>query len=344
MSFSIQFIIGIVASFLFIASAVALYFALNAQYAIPLLLVAIVNLGAVIFLVFLITRGIVSPLNRIKTVLKKIGEGDLSLRINLFTTKEVRELGLGVNEMIVRLQEARAHEEQVERLKTEFVSMAAHQLRSPLATVKWAFQEFLTGDLGELTLKQKDFMNKSYEVNERMITLVNDLLNVTKIEEGKYLYNQKPVQINSIVTELIQWYAGEAKRRGVELIFENTSALLLYAMADGEKLRVAIQNIIDNALQYTKQGGSVRVLLKHDTKNAEIVVQDTGIGIPEKEQERVFQRFFRAENAKRTETQGTGLGLYLAKNIIEAHGGEIRFHTKENQGTIFTLTIPLVSL
>jgi len=341
MHFSIQAIVGIVILLLFFASAISLYFALGNLYTAPLVLVALINVEAVVFLVFLITRGVIGPLNSIRTVVKKVGEGDFIVRIKISSTKEMTELGESVNDMIAKLQDARAHEREVERLKTEFVSLAAHQLRTPLSSIKWTLQAFLEGDLGSLTNEQKEFISRTYASNEKMISLINDLLNLTRIEEGRYLYKPSLVQLEDVVESIVKWYQEEAKRRGIALIYKCVGKDFPKVLADEEKIRLAAQNLIDNALRYTREGGKVTVFLKHDTENIEISVQDTGIGVPDEQKQRIFERFFRAENARKVDTQGSGLGLYLAKNIVEAHGGKIWFESQENKGATFTFSIPI---
>lgn len=341
MRLSIRVIVGVIVSLLFIASIIALYFAIGHEYTVPLVLVAIINAEAVIFLVFLITRGIINPLGRIRSIMEKVGQGDFTVRIKVSTPREIIELGNSVNNMIGRLQDARSHEQEVEKLKTEFVSLAAHQLRAPLSQIKWTLQAILDGDMGVVTEQQREYLSKTFVSNEKMIALINDLLNTTRIEEGRYLYQPAPAQIKDTVESLVTWYQEEAKRRGIALQFEHSNEEFPKVAIDEEKIRLALQNLVDNALRYTPQGGKVTVFLKRDTQNIEISVKDTGIGIPLEQQPRLFEKFFRAENAKKTDSQGTGLGLYLTKNIIEAHGGKISFESQENKGTTFTCTIPL---
>lgn len=341
MRISIRIVVAIIVVLLFLASIIALYFALGNQYTVPLLLVALINTEAVVFLVFLITRGIISPLNSIRSTVRKVGEGDFSVRVKLSATKEIMEFVQAVNEMIIRLQNARVHEAEIERLKTEFVSLAAHQLRTPLSAVKWTMRAFLDGDFGDLLPQQKEFINKTYETNEKMIVLINDLLNVTRIEEGRYVYKPVLIRLQDVVRSLVDSYKEEAQRRGIILSMKSQEQNLPMVLGDEEKIRLAMQNLIDNAFSYTPDKGSVTIALEHGKEYIGVSIQDTGIGVPLSEQSRLFEKFFRAENAKRMNTHGTGLGLYLAKNIIEAHGGSIQFASEEGKGATFTIRIPL---
>ena len=229
----------------------------------------------------------------------------------------------------------------IERMKTEFVSLAAHQLRTPLSAIKWALRMVLDGDLGPITEEQRDFMEKTYSSNERIITLINDLLNVTRIEEGRYLYRPILTDIESVVQFVIDSYKEEIEKRKIKFEFKKPEKKLPKVMLDVEKIRLAIQNLFDNAIRYTQPEGRVTASLKYVKKEIEFLIKDTGIGIPKDQQERVFTKFFRGANVMRMATEGTGLGLFITKNIIEAHGGKIWFESEENVGTTFHFTIPL---
>ena len=233
-------------------------------------------------------------------------------------------------------------EKMIERIKTEFVSVAAHQLRTPLSAIKWTLKMLLDGDVGELTPEQKDFLEKSYKSNERMIMLINDLLNVTRIEEGRYLYNPVLVEFEPIVESLLNSYEGEIKRKNLELKFQRPKEKLPQVMLDTEKIKLALQNLIENAIKYTLPGGKISITLKRVKDSIEFSIKDTGVGIPKDQQHRVFTKFFRAANAMKLETEGSGLGLFITKNIIEAHGGKIWFESEEGKGTTFYFTLPIV--
>ena len=231
-------------------------------------------------------------------------------------------------------------EKLIERMKTEFVSLAAHQLRTPLSAIKWTLRMLLDGDLGEITEEQRDFLTKTYISNERMISLINDLLNVTRIEEGRYLYRPIFVQVEEIVQSAIDSFREEIRKKNIKFKFKKPEKKLPKILIDMEKIKLAIENLFNNAIRYTLPGGEVTVSLKHAKKEVEFLIKDTGIGIPKDQQKRVFTKFFRAANVMRMETEGTGLGLFVTKNIIEAHGGKILFESEEGKGTTFYFTIP----
>lgn len=341
MKFSIYFAVTVIVVLLFLAGAVSLLFALVDHYTSPLLLTALANIVAVVILVFLITRGILGPLKQVQDVMKKVGEGNLGLKIVPPGVKEMQELGDTLNEMIARLRESTEKVKEVDQMKTEFVSLAAHQLRTPLSAIKWSLQMLLGGDMGMVPNTQKELLSKTYESNERMITLVNDLLNVTKIESGKTLHQPSLVQIEDVVAGQVQLYTADAERRGITLSYIRPEEKLPKVLVDEEQIGIVIQNLIDNALHYSPQGGRVTVALAHDIKEVRVSVQDEGLGIPQEEQPKVFEKFFRASNVKKVHTEGSGLGLYITKYIVEIHGGKIWFTSTESQGTTFTFTLPV---
>ncbi len=234
-----------------------------------------------------------------------------------------------------------AREKTIERMKTEFVSLAAHQLRTPLSAIKWTLRMLLDGDLGGITPEQKDFIEKTYKSNERMISLINDLLDVTRIEEGRYLYKPILTEIEPVVQFVARSYKEEGERRNIKIEFKKPEKKLPRIRMDVEKIKLAIENLFDNATKYTPSGGKVTVSLKGDAKEVQLSVKDTGIGIPKDQQRRVFTKFFRGANVMRIETEGSGLGLFIAKNIIEAHGGKIWFDSEEGKGTTFYFTLPV---
>ncbi len=232
-------------------------------------------------------------------------------------------------------------EKRIERLKSEFVSIAAHQLRTPLSAIKWTLKMLLDGELGKLNKNQLDFVEKTYQSNERMIRLINDLLNVTRIEEGRYIYDRTPAQLEDICKEVLDSVEETAKRKNIETGFITPKKKLPQVEVDKEKIRLVMQNLVDNAIKYTSEGGDVVVSLSKEEDAIRFAVEDNGVGIPEDQQDRVFSRFFRGANIVRMDTTGTGLGLFIAKNIVEAHGGEIWFDSEEGEGTTFYFTVPL---
>jgi PAS domain S-box-containing protein len=234
-------------------------------------------------------------------------------------------------------------EKEIERIKSEFVSLTAHQLRTPLSAIKWTLRMILDGDLGKINKDQKEYLQKTYISNERMIHLINDLLNVSRIEEGKYLYRPAFVQLDELTQSVISSYKSELERKNIKLIFEKAEKSLPKVKIDVEKINLVITNFLDNAVKYTPAKGEVKICLNLINKNKEIEfsIKDSGIGIPDRDKKRLFTKFFRSENAVRMETDGSGLGLFITKNIIEAHGGRVWFESRDGKGSTFYFSLPV---
>jgi len=254
---------------------------------------------------------------------------------------EVTTVSLAPREENVVILHDISREKLIERMKSEFVSLAAHQLRTPLSAIKWTLRMLLDGDLGKITEEQRGFIEKTYRSNERMISLINDLLDVTRIEEGRYLYKPVLTQIENVVQFVIDSFKEKIRRKKIKLEFKKPRKKLPEVKVDVEKVRSAVNNLLDNAIRYTPVGGRVTASLKCGKKEIELSVKDTGVGIPEDQKERVFTKFFRGANVMRMETEGTGLGLFITKNIIEAHGGRVWFESEENKGSVFHFTLPI---
>jgi len=268
---------------------------------------------------------------------EEITVGDLPLEVSTTPVlKDKEEIG-----KIVILHDL-SRQEALEQMKTEFVSIAAHQLRTPLSGIKWILRMFLDGDLGSLTNDQKDFLQKTYLNNERMIHLVNDLLNVARIEEGRFLHNIKKDDLLVCCQGLVNGFREAALARGLEFRFIKPENECPLVYLDREKIALALQNLFDNAVNYTKSGFvELKIVYKAKEKKFYVSMQDSGIGIAKDQQSRLFGKFFRATNAVKTDTEGTGLGLFITKNIVLAHGGKISFESQEGKGSIFTFTLPI---
>jgi PAS domain S-box-containing protein len=241
-------------------------------------------------------------------------------------------------------------EKDIDRAKSEFVSLASHQLRTPLSTISWYAEMLLDGDVGKLTDGQEKYLNQVYESNRRMIELVNALLNVSRIEMGTFVIDPEPVKIVDLVLSVLSELKPKIKEKGHTIIkrFDESIPVI---NADPKLLRIVFQNLLSNAIKYTPQNGKVSLeityIKKNGTKDARVMdnsilikVADTGFGIPKSQQDKIFTKLFRADNVKQKETEGTGLGLYIVKSIVEHSGGRVWFESVENKGTTFYVTLP----
>jgi PAS domain S-box-containing protein len=266
---------------------------------------------------------------------------EVSLTKDLIIELSVKPFNLyenGIGHLIVLHDVSR--EKRVEKMKSEFVSLAAHQLRTPLSIIKWSMSMLKKGDYGKLSGKQVDVIKTTFQNNERLISLVNDLLNITHIEEGRYLYQVAMSDMKEIIKTVINIYNEEINKNKIKIEFTAPDNLP-QTMVDSEKIKLVVQNLIDNAIKYSHKGGKMIITLKKDEENIEFKVEDFGIGIPDSNKEKMFTKFSRGDNAIKVNTIGSGLGLFLVKNIVEAHGGKIWFESKENTGTSFYFSLPI---
>ena len=225
----------------------------------------------------------------------------------------------------------------MERTKREFVSIAAHQLRTPLTGMSWTVEMLLSGAKGVLNAGQKELVERGLDAIHRMVELVNDLLDVSRIEEGLFGIKTAQKMLAPIFDRILANLKKQADRRAIVLDIQIDPNLPPLEI-DEDKLEFAISNLVDNAIKYTPERGRVEVRARVENSAVVISIKDSGIGIPDAEHDRVFTKFFRSRRAKALHT-GSGLGLYVAKNIVEHHGGKISFDSKEGQGTTFRIAI-----
>lgn len=267
------------------------------------------------------------------------GHTESQIFVNV-TAGHIRE-GTKVNVGCILAFEDVSREQYIEGTKREFVSVVAHQFRTPLSAMKWALGAFIGGDRGKVTKAQKGSLKEIYKANERLIRLVTDVLDVISVEEGRFGYHFRFCSLEDLATEAYEGLRILAKEQGIQFEFEKPADRLPSVWMDPERLYSVFQNILENAVQYTPRGGKVTLALEAKQSEIEVIVKDTGIGIPQDQFPRVFDKFFRAPNAVRKQTDGSGLGLYVSKNIVEKHQGKIWFESKEGQGTTFYFSVPI---
>jgi PAS domain S-box-containing protein len=251
------------------------------------------------------------------------------------------EIGRGKDRAFIKVLHDVSRDIFLTKVKSEFISVAAHQLRTPLAAVKWTIKMLLDEEAGALEPKQKDFLKKTYEANEHMIKLVNDLLDASRIEEGRFGYEFKMTDFLEVLGGVIKSLEGIVSKRLIKLEVKAPRVRIPPFTFDVQRIQIVLSNLLENAVRYTKPGGLVTVEL--DVKGAflEISVADTGVGIPEDQRARIFTKFFRADNVTRLQTEGSGLGLFISRNIVRRHGGELSFTSEVNKGSRFVFTLPL---
>jgi signal transduction histidine kinase len=238
-----------------------------------------------------------------------------------------------------RLRVANRHLKELDRAKDEFISMASHQLRTPLTTIKGYLSMMLEGDAGHLSKAQKDFVGYAFGSSERMVNLISDLLNVSRLQAGRFLIQTKPTDLVKMIRDEIRQLEEHAKSKHITLKFDLPAEPLPLVEIDENKTRQVIMNFIDNAIYYTQVGG-VTVVLQQAGTRVRFEVRDTGIGVPAEARKKLFTKFYRAGNAQTVRPDGTGLGLYLAKRVVEDQGGTIIFESVEGEGSTFGFELP----
>jgi len=226
------------------------------------------------------------------------------------------------------------------RLKSEFVSIVSHQLRSPLSNLRWALDLLMSGRMGTIEEEQLEYFKILKENSTRMRELVSDLLIVSRIEMAGMPLKKKNFSLVELTNELIENYKLFAKASNIDVKFE-PEPNLPEVFADPNQIKIVVENLLDNAIRYIKDRGEVDISVKRSGANVYFEITDSGVGIPKKDQKYIFQKFFRSENALRYQTQGSGLGLYISRSVIEKSGGKIGFKSQEGKGSTFWLTLPI---
>lgn len=314
----------------------------------------------------------IAILARLVTNTKQVVEGNGYLLLgpkksgNPYSSQDIKLLNIIVNELVIAIQNAlrfeeienfnltlqqkvtdatrqlRANNEKLKALdqsKDEFISMASHQLRTPLTSVKGYVSMVLDGDAGPVTVKQRQLLDQAFVSSQRMVYLIADLLNVSRLRTGKFVIDAQPTDLATVIEGELDQLQQAAKARGLELIYDKPKDFP-QLMLDETKTRQVIMNFADNAIYYTPPGGHITVSLADKKDSIEFTVTDDGIGVPRSEQSHLFTKFYRAGNAKNARPDGTGLGLFMAKKVIVAQGGAIIFKSQEGKGSTFGFTFP----
>ncbi|USN53145.1 MAG: PAS domain S-box protein [Candidatus Nomurabacteria bacterium] len=231
-------------------------------------------------------------------------------------------------------------EKEIDRAKTEFVSLASHQLRTPISAINWYAEMLLDGDVGKLKKNQLEYVKEIYHGNQRMVDLVNALLNVSRIELGTLAVDPQPTDITELCRVSASLLQPMINEKEIKLVMQTKKGIPLIHL-DPKLIQIVFDNLLSNAVKYTPEKGKIWVKMYLEQKNAIVEIKDNGYGIPQKQQDKIFTKLFRADNVKVRETDGTGLGLYIAKAVVEMAGGKISFVSEEGKGTTFLVSLPI---
>lgn len=244
-----------------------------------------------------------------------------------------------IDEATAQLQRANKRLKDIDETKDDFISMASHQLRTPLTSMKGYVSMVIEGDAGKITKPQHELLTQAFASSQRMVFLIADLLNVSRLKSGKFVIDNTPTNLATMIQDEITQLTETTNTHELKLDYvqpEHFPTLML----DETKTRQVIMNFIDNAIYYTPKGGHIHVELIDTPHTVECTVSDDGIGVPKAEQHHLFAKFYRAANARKARPDGTGLGLFMAQKVIIAQGGAIIFHSVEGKGSTFGFSFP----
>lgn len=275
----------------------------------------------------------------------RIIAGELVVGIqNALAIQEIRDLNDHLQQRIdsatKELRRSNAQLQRLDETKDEFISMASHQLRTPLTSIKGYLSMLIDEDLGKVTPQQKQVLEEAFSSSERMVHLIGDFLNVSRLQTGKFVIDKQPTNLSKLVKREVESLQKTADGHDLKLKY-STSKDIPEMNIDADKFKQVIMNFIDNAIYYSKEGTTVQISVKRNGSSVEFLVKDTGIGVPQSEQAGLFGKFFRASNARRTRPDGTGVGLFLAKKVVSDHRGQVIFESEEGKGSTFGFSLPL---
>ncbi len=333
MSLKVKLIIlFLVASFLPFAIVGTLLYLDNPKILSELVYFGVLLVIFVVFLGLVLSQIVTDPIENLIRATRAVKGKNLAARVPVTSKDEIGELANAFNQMMEEL-------EQTDKIKTEFVSLASHHLRTPLTSIRWHL-ETLMAEKHSLSDKQAGYLKEAYSATGRMVELVNALLDAARLEMGSFALNPEPVNVSQCVADVL----GDLKTKMQQKAISISTELKLERKKIGlnpKMLQIILQNLLDNALNYTPGKGTVKLKITSQADNILITVMDSGYGIPSAEQDRIFNKLYRASNVETKETAGLGLGLYTVKAMVEQAKGEVWFESKENQGTTFYVKLPL---
>jgi two-component system sensor histidine kinase VicK len=222
----------------------------------------------------------------------------------------------------------------------DFISVSAHQLKTPMSSIKWSLETLQNGSV-KTDEERKVLYGKMYDIADHAVKLVDEMLNAYKLETKSIVFDFEPGDnIADILNQEIEEIRPSAEKKKITFDIKLSTGVPTGLYIDHSKIQDVFQNLLENAVRYTKENGKVFISFIFNNQTAEFMFSDTGIGIPKESQEKIFTKFFRAPGSEKMEYRGNGLGLFISKNIVEAHGGKIWFESEEGKGTTFFVSLP----
>ena len=248
-----------------------------------------------------------------------------------------------IDDATKKLRQANDKLRALDETKDDFIFMASHQLRTPLTSVKGYLSMVLDGDVGKVSKPQREMLGQAFFSSQRMVYLIADLLNVSRLKTGKFIIEPSPVDLAEIIDQELSQLGETASSKSLNINYDKPKSFPTL-MLDETKTRQVIMNFVDNAIYYTPAGGKINVRLIDNPNIIELRIEDNGIGVPKAEQHHLFTKFYRAGNARKARPDGTGLGLFMAKKVVIAEGGSIIFESTEGKGSTFGFVFPKAKL
>jgi two-component system sensor histidine kinase GlrK len=282
---------------------------------------------------FFVTISISRPIERLKQETANIAKGDFNRRIDIDSKDEIGELAAAFNTMCFKLNE-------LERLKSEFIANISHEFRTPLTSLREANNLLLDGIAGKTTEKQQRLLKITKEESEKLIKMINDFLDLSKMEAGMIRYNFVPSDINIVFENAINEIRLLAESKEIDLKLETQKRLPIVFM-DSEKIKQVMINLLSNAVKFTPNGGKISVVARTEDSNIYVEVKDTGMGIAKENLLKIFDKFQQVDTGINHKLRGTGLGLSIAKHIVVTHNGRIWAESRLGKGSTFKFVLPL---
>jgi len=297
-------------------------------------------LGGILFVV--LHRSIFKPIRMLAQALEKVGNEDFSVKLLKGPKNELGTAFKSFNNMVLHMDKLMKRTERAGKMKSEFILIAAHQLRTPLTEFKWGLSELMRGSSIGSPEEKKEFLEAIYNTNEGMISLVNNILNAEEVAGGGIEYSLKHEDVGSIVKQAIDAIALTAKRKDVKIILHEDEQSSPHVNVDSFQIELVVKNLLSNAINYSSKSSNIDVFIKRKGDVIEVAVKDQGIGIPKEEMNHIFTRFFRGGRSMEVQPVGSGLGLFIAKNIIKKHNGKIWAESEQEKGSTFYFSLPIV--
>ena len=294
------------------------------------LIAVFISIFLVLALAPIIASRLVRPIRLLERTSKEIEKGNFDQKIAIDTNDEFEELGEAFNHMAVGLK-------RLQELKNEFVFIAAHELRTPVTAIKWYISSIFEGDAGMMTDKMKTFLNVIKVSNDRLVNLINDLLYIARSEAGRIEIAVSRNNIKPFIQSIMEEIKPLAVEKNISVYYE-PPLNLPDVMIDEGQFKEVIMNLLSNAIKYGKNGGWVKISHGVIEEKVFVRIEDNGLGISENDQKRLFEKFYRSDNMKKSGIQGTGLGLFITKELVEKMGGTIKVESAIDKGTTFTAT------